>query len=388
MNYKLFRPHNLKVIISDQLNFVGSNVSNDQALKNIFNWIVASFQATSDNGSSAYYHLTNGWQTSYPETTGYLIPTMLEYSDYTEDASLERMAYDAAHWLVDIQLKIGGWEGGQVGQGNEPRVFNTAMILDGLIAAYEHSGNTKFLDSAIKGYNWLFEVLDESGKFSKYNVSGGGSFDLLTLACMCRVRQYLKQTDSLQEAIDEHIAFQLDNAWWSNCNFKTSYSDTALLHHLGYTLDGLLILDEIQGSNRNLEIVKRTALKLLSLFEVKLKLPAYILKDWSIYYDLSPSRAKYSQCLTGNSQIAIVFLKLSKILGDLRFANAAYKLIDINKSISNRRFGNSGLDFGLAGSYPVFGNYQKLQFVNWAAKYHAESILLAMDKSRSRKIEK
>jgi uncharacterized protein YyaL (SSP411 family) len=389
MNYKLFRPHNLKLIVSDYLNQVGPNVTDEQALKNIFSWILASFDATPDNGSSAYFHVTNDWQSSYPETTGYLIPTMLEYAEYMNDNDLQKRAYLAAQWLVEIQMKCGGWEGGQVGKGNEPRVFNTAMILDGLVAVYQHSGNEEFLESAICGYNWLVSVLDDNGTFTKYNVSEGGSFDLLTLACMCRVGQYLDQIDTrILDSVKRHKSFQASNSWWSNCNFKSSYPNTALLHHLGYTLDGLLIIDEILGTSQNLESVRKTALKLLSLLEVNLKLPAYILNDWSIYYDLGIKAKKYSMCLTGNSQIAIVFLKLSKLLDDLRFANAAYKLIDINKSISNRKFGHSGLDYGLSGSYPIFGNYQKFQFVNWAAKYHAESILLAIDKSKSRRIEK
>jgi uncharacterized protein YyaL (SSP411 family) len=386
MNLRLLYPSIFKNVAADYFGLTGRLVQHEESLDQTMAWIRDSFKATNDGGSSAYYHLFNGWQSSYPETTGYIIPTLLEYAEYKNDSYWNELAITAGDWLLEIQFENGAWQGGQIGNLNEPRVFNTAMILDGLCALFEFTGDQKYLNAAKRAYDWLIEVLSTKGLWEKFNVSNGGSFDLLSVACMYRVGQYYGEPDILlQKIVDAHLNFQDDNGWWSNCNFKASFENTALTHHLGYTLDGLLIIDEIRDNHENLRIVKKTALKLMSLFEVNLRLPAFVTPDFLPFYDLNKQKKTFSSCLTGNSQIAIVFLKLSSILNDLRFANTAYKLIDFNVSVSNRKYSVTGMDHGLAGSYPIYGNYQKFQYVNWAAKYHAESILIAIDKSKKRK---
>jgi hypothetical protein len=146
-------------------------------------------------------------------------------------------------------------------------------------------------------------------------------------------------------------------------------------------MDGLLISAEILNDEKYYQAAKKTASKLLSKFEVNNQLPAYIKSDWKTYNDLG---GKASLCLTGYSQTAIVFQKIYAKENDLRYLNAAYKINDIVGSIANYKSGNNGICFGLAGSYPVNGNYQPYQMVNWAAKYHCESVLLSLNMSTSK----
>jgi hypothetical protein len=47
---------------------------------------------TGDGGIARHYGLTTGWGPSYPETTGYIAPTMLEQSARREDAKLRERA--------------------------------------------------------------------------------------------------------------------------------------------------------------------------------------------------------------------------------------------------------------------------------------------------------
>jgi hypothetical protein len=71
----------------------------------------------------------------------------------------------------------------------------------------------------------------------------------------------------------------------------------------------------------------------------------------------------------------------------MRYLNAALKINDIVASIGNYKSSNKGLSYGLAGSYPINGGYQRNQMVNWAAKYHGEALLLTMDKCMSKAIQ-
>jgi hypothetical protein len=386
--YKLYRFSHLNRVITDKFNLVNEIPSKERSLENVFTWIKQSFLVNSDGGSSAYYRMGKGWKGSYPETTGYLIPTLYDYYHYTKHEDWKKFAINASDWLLKIQHQEGGWQGLQVDEKCDLRVFNTAMILDGLIRTYIEENDKKYLEAAIKGFKWTLCKMDAKGFFVENNVSDGGSFDTLVLACLLMVYQHLPKDeqnqyhDKLIFSLDAHLNLIQENGWIKNCNFNTSYKNTALLHHIGYTLDGLIISSEILGDKKYYNAAKKTALKVLSKFEVNVSLPAFFNPDWTAYKDLGTG---HSICLTGCSQIAIVFIKIYKTDNDLRFLNGALKLIDIVGAIGNYKSVNNGISYGLPGSYPVFGNYQPYQFVNWAAKYHAESLLLSLNKSKSKK---
>src|SRR4051794_21979809 len=60
-----------------------------------------------DGGVARHFSLISGWSSSYPETTGYIVPTMLAYAasrggDEGEDA--RRRARRMLDWLVSIQF--------------------------------------------------------------------------------------------------------------------------------------------------------------------------------------------------------------------------------------------------------------------------------------------
>lgn len=386
--YKLYRPSHFKKVLLDKLGLVGKIPTHNQSLQNIFSWIEGSYKANNDGGSSAYYRLGQGWKGSYPETTGYLIPTLYDYYHYTKEEKWKKLAFNSSEWLLKIQHAEGGWQGLQVDVKCELRVFNTGMILDGLIRAYIEENDKRYLDAAMRGFKWTLSKMDNKGFFVENNVSDGGSFDTLVLACLSMVYQFLPEEekklyrDKLVFSLDAHVSLQQENGWFKNCNFNTSYKNTALLHHIGYTLDGLIISSEILGEKKYFDIALKTAAKVLSSFEVNNNLPAFFNPDWKAFKDLGD---KPSMCLTGCCQTAIVFLKIAKTTNDLRYLNAALKIIDIIGAIGNYKSSDKGIAYGLAGSYPVFGNYQPYQFVNWAAKYHGESILLAMGKSKAKK---
>lgn len=383
---KLYHPSHFKKYLSDSLKLVGKSKSIDSNLQGTFEWIEESFRVTGDGGSSAYYRLADGWKGSYPETTGYLVPTLYEYGKYSGQSKYNVLAKNAADWLISIQAEEGGWQGLQVDETCDLRIFNSGMILDGLISAYIYEGDKKYLESAKKGMHWILGKTDSDNLFSENNVVGGGTFDTLVCACLLMVIQFLDEPEridleaKMKEILNSHLEMQTDTDWFNNCNFVKDGS--ALLHHLGYTIDGLLISAEILEDDFLYQKAKKAARRLLSTFEVNNALPAYLFEDWSFKNDLGKG---YTICLTGLSQIAIVFQKIGKKENDKRFTSAALKINDLICSISNFESNNKGLSFGVPGSYPINGNYQKFQMVNWAAKYHAESLLLSQNSSASKK---
>ncbi len=98
-------------------------------------WLERAFVVKGMQGVSAMYDLMkNKWFVSYPETTGYIIPTLLEYYKITGRNLYLNYARLMGDWEIDLQ-----WNSGGIGEpvgifGKKPRVFNTSQVmLDGLL---------------------------------------------------------------------------------------------------------------------------------------------------------------------------------------------------------------------------------------------------------------
>src|SRR3712207_1976738 len=63
---------------------------------------------TSDGGVARHFGLVSGWAASYPETTGYIIPTLLDQARRRDRADLLDRARRMLDWLVSIQFPEGG----------------------------------------------------------------------------------------------------------------------------------------------------------------------------------------------------------------------------------------------------------------------------------------
>src|SRR5919108_1362871 len=57
---------------------------------------------SADGGVARHYSLVTGWSTSYPETTGYIIPTLLQYARLSGKDAVRQSAKRMLDWLVAI----------------------------------------------------------------------------------------------------------------------------------------------------------------------------------------------------------------------------------------------------------------------------------------------
>ncbi len=88
-------------------------------------------------------------------------------------------------------------------------------------------------------------------------------------------------------------------------------------------------------------------------------------------------KVQYS-CLTGNAQLAIIWMKMSQILGDPYYREIAIEMIEQLKSTQSLNCKNEGIRGGIAGSYPIWGDYVRFGYPNWASKFFADAIILRM----------
>ena len=98
-------------------------------------WLERAQDATRDGGVSGRYKLATGWTSSYPETTGYIIPTFLDLRRDIERRALSRESTTAVEFLVGYSFRKALFPPESQRESYKARLhFNTAQIMHGLQA--------------------------------------------------------------------------------------------------------------------------------------------------------------------------------------------------------------------------------------------------------------
>ncbi|MFH1893551.1 MAG: hypothetical protein ABIK83_12825 [Candidatus Zixiibacteriota bacterium] len=191
----------------------------------------------------------------------------------------------------------------------------------------------------------------------------------------------LSGDDRYKSAAERNIRWTLSgakaNGWIENMAFMKE--ETPLTHTIAYTIRGLIESSRYQSGpdrHRTMEVVLMAAENLMKRFELRKPTP-YSMPDYlpARLNDKWKPGAEYS-CLTGNCQIAIIWLKLFELTEDARFLNAALKIIDHVKATQSLDSSNPGIRGGIAGSFPIQGGYSPYSYPNWPPKFFADALIL------------
>lgn len=331
-----------------------------------------------DGGFARHYSVVDGWSTSYPETTGYIIPTLLAWSDRTGDAEPSVRARRALDWLVEIQLPDGGFPGGRIDQTPVvPVTFNTGQILLGLAAGAERWPDD-YSRPMIRAADWLRDTLDPDGCWRRFPTpfasAGDKAYETHVAWGLLEAHRILP-TSGYQEAalrnVEWALSEQLSNGWFTNNCLKDA--DAPLTHTIGYVLRGVIEAHRATGHQPYLDAALRTANGAMSALQADGFLPGRLNRQWA---GTTPWA-----CLTGNVQIAWCWLYLQQATGGDDFGAAAERAI---RYVRNRiQFvSGDGRSGGVKGSFPIDGDYGRYQYLNWAAKFYVDAELSLQDASR------
>src|SRR5699024_2401298 len=80
-------------------------------------------------------------------------------------------------------------------------------------------------------------------------------------------------------------------------------------------------------------------------------------------------------CLTGNAQMAIIWLRLADIVGDDAFRQNATRANRFNMA-TQELDGPPETAGAIKGSFPVDGGYMTWRYPNWAAKFFMDALML------------
>src|SRR5207302_4771131 len=133
----------------------------------------------------------NGWRASYPETTGYIMTTMLNVARRFAAPKYRHAALRMGYWEIAIQMASGAVQGGPVVAPDKQTAaaFNTGMVLDGLCSALPETDDVAFVEAARRAADFLENDIDEAGYFrtSGQFVSAG---EIKTYNCLCAWAMY------------------------------------------------------------------------------------------------------------------------------------------------------------------------------------------------------
>jgi glycosyltransferase involved in cell wall biosynthesis len=333
-------------------------------------WLLRADDASPDPGVSGGYDFEEGWLASYPETTGYIIPTLLAYAGYSGEDEYQKRALGMANWLLTVQHPGGGFPGHFIDREHPPVVFNTGQIMFGLLGAYETSGDPEFLGAAKRAAEWLGSVQDEDGGWHRFEYRDTvHAYNSRTAWALAELGLLAGEPEAIAIAcrnLDWTLAQQAPNGWLRHCAFDPE--EDPFLHTIAYATQGLLEAGVRLRREDYVSGAMRACRAVLAHVDERGFIPATFDPEWR-------PTARYS-CLTGNAQMAVQWYRLFKLTGDEMWRAAARRTVNFLKTLHDCSGSKPAIRGAVKGSHPIWGRYLFGTYPNWAVKFFMDALLV------------
>ena len=325
-------------------------------------WLLAA-QRAGGGGFAHSYHVLDGWQPAYPETTGYILPTLHRLHLLWGDAGLCDAVATAARWLEKIQAKDGSF----LDLSGQRQVFDTGQILIGFNYLARHAADLISPDAHRAAARWLGGIQAADGSFVAFAYKGRPhAYYSRVGAALIDAGQILGEP-AIEAAgrrnLDWTIGQQQANGFFKFASFDER---PAFLHTIVYVLEGLLDGHAATGEPHYLAAARACAEHLYDASRRDGLLRSQYAEDFSV------ANAEY--CMTGLAQWAGVCQRLAGA-GETRAwigqANASIAFLKAHQIRSRREH----LNGGLMGSVPMWGRYLTGSIPNWGIKFFLDALL-------------
>ena len=275
------------------------------------------------------FPVSTGQNVSYPEVTGYIIPTLYQ-------AGEKEFAKELALWLVSVQLESGAF----CAPDGVPYSFDTGQVLRGLLSVLNDIQQVE--ENIIKACDWLLTQIRPNGEITTpstemWHLPEGRmvnqNIHLYILPPLVEAGRRLNKTEYI-DASSRALAYYKKNSDLKSFN--------TLSHFFGYVMEALCDMGET-------DLARAGMVQIESLQKFNGSIPAYQNVDWV--------------CAPGTAQLSIVWYKL----GVKDRADAALKYL---KQLQNQ-------NGGFFGSYGKGANYFPREEIPWAGKYFLDACHLS-----------
>ena len=337
-------------------------------------WLAKSIDFNDGNGSSAYLDLWNGWSGPYPETTGYIIPTLFAASPYVSDKNLQSTALKLADWLLSLQRSDGSFPQG-LEMGEKSEIFDSGQILFGLLSAFHNTNEEKYKTAFILLIDWMISNQTPDGAFSMttYVAQYCPSYHVrFVWALVLSLEIYpAKQqlSNVIHKALQYYSSLILENAGIKNWGFHPH--EPGLTHTIAYTLRGFIECGILLKEKKFVDLVIPTINKIENDLDEHKFLAGEYDTDWKGNYSF--------RCLTGEAQLSIIYRRLYKLYNDEKYERVADKLLLQISTKQNRFPYLKNMKGGFFASAPFYGKYMRFRMNNWTCKFYIDALLLSLN---------
>ena len=351
-------------------------------------WLTRAHDAAGKGGVSRAYSVAwhpyfrmRGWQPAYPETTGYIIPTLFDVATHFGRADLRERAIRMADWELEVQLPSGAVQGGVIGEQAvpTPAAFNTGQVLFGLVRAHMETGRDEYLVAARRAADYLVDAQAPDGSYAhgRSAMARGDCTTYYTRAAwgLCYFGTYVGESpyvESAERNIRFGISQQLENGWFKgNC---LSDPDRPLMHTIAYAIEGILGCGLLLRREEYIDAAAKSARAVAAVQRADGGLSGRMARDWSpqVPWD----------CVTGDAQMSTIWSLLAVELGDQELEQRAQRICRFMMRTQNRTSSDPGLAGGIKGSFPIDGGYGGFEILNWATKFFIDALLLTNPSTR------
>lgn len=342
------------------------------AARQAVSWLLHAHQQSGNDGVPAWYDLKRArWAPSYPETTGYLIPTLLTYSQRTQDDQIRTRAFCMADYLLRVQTPEGAIPGPGAQPAGKPPVyiFDTGQVVQGWFAAWEATGDTRYEKAAIRAGDWLVENQDGDGAWRRYQFGDQPkSYDARVAWILVEAGQKLGQArwvEAGRKSLQWVTNLQQSDGWFPNCWLERH--EPVVSHTIAYAVEGLLEAGLLLKEERFVMAARLTGDALLA----RQRYDGHLGSDWGEGWRSLPQ----ATCLTGDAQMARCWFRLYRVTGEVKYREAGRRALTAVTSAQLPADLPPDLAGAIPGSRPIWDRYLSWRLPNWASKFFLDAWL-------------
>ncbi len=343
-------------------------------------WLRQSIVVQGGEGSSAFYspwrHPIKHWAPAYPETTGYLLPTLARAEERFSLPWVSSLMDSCGNWLLRTALEEGAFPE-LYGQTGRPSLFNTGQILFGLVEMWKRSGDGRYQTAIERALEWMLAMRWEKERPAYYSRAWWGA--LVAAKSLGNEQAELDIAEVLEEMTGRFRANGALRGWGFGGQSR-AYTHTIAYALRGFYEAGKLLrrvdwADKVWNSLQLMEDIYRRRGKLAGSYD----------EEWRGQYGFI--------CVSGHAQLSLLYALVARDLhsdfsafyppatSPLPTPDEAYKPLEaMSRALlavvlrAQRKRGGRHLRGAFPGSVPFYGPYMPWRYPNWAAKFFVDAV--------------
>ena len=354
---------------------VFNHPARDEIVEEVVHWLRRAAASSHEGGVAARFDLRkNVWQSAYPETSGYLIATLVNLGVLQKNPSLLEFAEQIAEYLRSNQSADGAIDCARADLVTDAGLrkplhvaFDLGAMLSGLCAVSEVNSDFVKSTAALASFLLSKQSLDGDWKGLKY-FPELGSHNSLVGSSLLKAGRLLDDQRYIDGAVRtlEYLRPRIrSDGFITGCGFGDSDMKRTFIHPFCYAIEGF------QDANRlvpGLDYPIEASLdRLVEMCDGRNLPPSH--------FDENFKRKSWYSAMTGIAQASTVLLRSDKQLHRVAGENLFDRLLS-GIDVKSRTGGVRG---GVQSSWPFHGSYGRFTYNNWGARYLLDAYLQLPD---------